>query len=147
MPFPATTTLREIVAALADQIRDGIEAALAGVQVEPRWVVTPTPPTVDMFPADPFLEQTAYGADSQEATFIVRARVSPADAVAGQELLYDLLDPRRPESVAAAVVGDSTIGGTVGSSRVELPSGFRPYADAGGRGDLIGCEWRVVVVL
>lgn len=141
-------SLNEIMAAIAGQVKAALEPNLAGVQVEPEMVSNPTPPSIDIYPADPFLERTTFGpAGSYEATFIVRARVSAADQVGGQQLLLDLLDPRGDYSLLDALAADATFGGVVDDSTVDGgPSGFLSYPAEGG-GDLVGAEWRTRVVL
>ena len=147
MSTPATATLNEVMAAIADQLRAQLEATVDGVQVEPRMLFNPTPPCLDIYPGDPFLLQTAMGVASREAMFVVRARVSTADSEAGQELLLDLLDPRAPTSVLAALTEDRTFAGAVQDSATVGTSGYILYADPGGNQSLLGCEWRVQVIL
>lgn len=148
MTTPATVTLTEVMQAIAAQIEAELAIEFEGLQVVPKLVFNPTPPCIDIYPADPFLEQTAYGPGSREATFIVRARVSTADQEGGQELLLELLDPRADSSLIAALAADSTFGGVVGdSSVVDGPSGYIVYENAGGGGALLGAEWRLRVVL
>jgi hypothetical protein len=148
MSTPATATLNEVMAAIADQLLAQLGPAVDGVQVEPRMLFNPTPPCLDIYPGDPFLLQTAMGVASREAMFVVRARVSTADSEGGQELLLDLLDPRAPTSVLAALDVDRTFAGAVQDSAVaDGPSGYILYTDAGGGGSLLGCEWRVRVIL
>lgn len=150
MPEP---TLLEIMAALADQIRmalgGGNGATIPGLQVEPNLLFNPTPPCIDVYPADPFTEQTSYGLQNQEVFFAVRARVTTADTTEGQELLLDMMDVASPYSVAAAIADDRTLGGAVADLEVQPSTGFTIYTGAaGGEGgkNLLGCEWRTRIV-
>lgn len=144
----AVPTLGAVMGAIADQIDSELGQVVEGLQVDPLLVYNPTPPCVDVYPADPFLEQTAFGTESREPTFVVRARVSTADQQSGQALLLDLLDPRGPASMVAVLEGDPTFDGTVGTSHVvDGPSGFIVYQDLGGGGALLGAEWRLRVIL
>ena len=124
-----------------------------GIQIDPKLVSNPTPPCIDIFP-DPngFLERSTFGpGGGYSALFIVRARVTTADQQDGQELLLQLLDPRGPLSLWAALETDATFAGTAEDSTVEEVSGFIPYDAAGGptayNGALLGCEWRLRVVM
>lgn len=141
--------LSDLVQAIADQLRVNLD----GVQVEPELVYNPTPPTVDIYPADPFMTQSAYGITNREARFTVRARVSTADQVGGQALLLDMLDPTSPYSIAAALAVDSTFGGTCDDSTIvdDGISGFivydTPTGSALSNGVLLGAELRLQVIL
>lgn len=144
-------TLQEIVEALADQITDGVAAAdLAGeaLQVWPFLVLNPTPPSVDIYPADPFSEQIAYGpTQERDVWFTVRARVVPTDVDASQQLLLQLMDPRSDTSVFAAIISDRTLGGRVSDLLPAGPSGLIVYTPFGSEGHLVGCEWRTRILL
>jgi hypothetical protein len=144
------TALRDVVAALAEQIRDAIGAEAYGIQVEPGYLISPTTPSIDVYPANPFLTQTAMG--SWQAVWIVRARVSTVDQDAGQGLFLDLMDPTGPLSVIAAIRADTTLGGTVDSlAFVTEPTGFVRYDEqlrlAMPGGSFLGCEWLVTTEL
>jgi hypothetical protein len=142
-------SLVEIMDALAGSVETFLGSAVPGIQVEGRLVFNPTPPCIDVYPADPFQEQAAFGITSREALFTVRARVTTADHEAGQELLLDFMDPRGSASLVAAIASDPTLAGTVDDLTVEGPSGFIVYQDASGAnaGGLLGAEWRTRVIL
>ncbi len=53
------STLLEVQTALADQIATVL--ADDTIQVAPMLVWSPTPPAIDIYPADPFQEQLAMG--------------------------------------------------------------------------------------
>lgn len=142
----ADPSLNDIKEAIADQIRDALDGTVTELQVEPRLVVNPSPPCVDMYPAEEFLEQTAMGYRNREVAFTVRARVV-GDHDAQQDWLVALMDPRSSESVIAALGSSLSVNGSTLSLAVEGPSGFRQYVDAGGQGSLLGCEWRTRVEL
>lgn len=142
-------SLYAIMSAIASQIEAALKPELGELQVLPHFVIHPTPPCIDVYPApDQFLEQSAYGHENQEAIFTIRARVTPADSVAGQMLLLELLDPRSDLSVIGALAADASFGGAVDDSSVQdSPTGFIPYPAPGGDGFLLGSEWRLRVVL
>jgi len=147
----AGASLVEIVNALADQITDEVASAdLAGeaLQVWPFLVLSPTPPCVDIYPADPFSEQLDYGPRTErDIWFTVRARVSPTDIDASQQLLLQLMDPRSSTSVFAALIADRSLGGRVSDLLPSGPTGVIVYTPVGGEGYLIGCEWRTRIIL
>ncbi len=141
-------SLLEIMDALAKQIDDSLGTAVEGIQVVGRLETNPTPPCVDIYPADPFQEQTAFMLDSREMKFTIRARVTTADHQAGQDLLLSLMDVRADSSLAATIYTDQTLGGKVAqASIVDGPSAYGQYADSGGEGDLLGCQWTAMVIL
>lgn len=139
----------DVMEALADQLRERLPATgeLDGLQVEPLAVANPTPPAIDIYPADPFMEQSAMGYRSQEAIFVVRLRVSSADQQAAQRLALSLMDVNSDVSVTAALWSDLTLGGAVSDLHIESVSGFQWYVEANGGGGLLGAEWRVRTVL
>lgn len=152
MTAPATSmSVGEVMVAVADQLTAQLGYVVEGLQVDPRMVRNPTPPCIDIYPADPFLERTAFGPGSVEAVFIVRARVTTADQQDGQWLLLQFMDPGSNESIWRALETDATFGGAVDDSAVESVSGFRPdeVAGTGGgaAGALLGAEWRLRVEL
>ena len=115
-------------------------SGLTDLQVHGWLNANPTPPSIDIYPGDPFLDGGGFGSRDQWAYFTVRARVSTADQDAGQQRLLRLLDTGDPASVQAAL--EKTVG-VVPDGGV---TGFREYLDQpvdGGR--LLGCEWRVQV--
>lgn len=151
MAVVAEASLVEIVEALADQITDQVAAQDLGgeaLQVWPYLVLNPTPPTVDIYPADPFSEQTGFDTtDARDVWFTVRVRVTPADVDAAQQLLLQLMDPRADTSMLAAIVADRTLGGRVSSLQPTGPTGIIVYSPLQNEGYLVGCEWRTRVRL
>lgn len=149
----AVLVVPEVMAAIAAQVKTVLDPVIDGIQVEPGVVSNPTPPCVDVYPGDPFIEKTTFGPGSAtEAVFTVRARVVTADQQDGQRLLLQMMDPYGPLSVWAALETDATFGGTVDDSTVENVSGMHPYESAGTgmanySGSFLGCEWRLRVEL
>jgi hypothetical protein len=142
---PATVSLNDVMAAIVEQLQTEL-AGLEGLQVCSELVYNPTPPSIDVYPGDPFLEREAIGGWS--ALWIVRARVTTADQQGGQQLLLDLMDPSGPYSLRAALAADATFGNIVDDSTVEAgPSGYVAYRDQATVGDLLGCFWQLRVVL
>jgi hypothetical protein len=142
-------TLLEVREALAAQIAGrlaNLDSSYGELQVLPRRLFSPTPPTIDIYPADPVQEQTAFGYESRDTFLTVRARVTMADDDAGQDLLWEFADTTTAASLLAAFAADPTLGGTADNSTVEEQTGFRIYEDTPGSGGYLGCEWRLRIV-
>src|SRR6188472_507073 len=101
--------------ALASQIETELGPLIENLQVEGLLVPSPTPPSIDIYPGDPFQELLTFGL-SDELFFTVRARVHTADNEAGQKLLLSMMDPSAATSIAQSIHGDRTLGGKVGQA-------------------------------
>jgi hypothetical protein len=141
------TALGTIMDALASQIDTQLagtaDPLIEGLQVDGRFMFNPTPPAIDVYPADPFQEGLAFGAGNSQVFLTVRARVSTAEHEAGQDLLLSMMESTATTSVAQAILSDKTLGSTVGSLFVTGPSSFGVFPDSGGSGSLLGCTWTV----
>jgi hypothetical protein len=142
-------SLLELTAAIAGQLEQQLTIdEIPELQVTALINYNPTPPAIDVYPADPFQEQIAYGAAMREAVFQIRARVSNADQDQGQTLLLQMLDPGSPLSVTAALTADPGFANNCQDSAVEGPSGVLDFPDPGGQGNfLTGALWRLRVIL
>src|SRR4029077_19928889 len=89
------------------------------IQVTSQMNFNPTPPAVDLYPADPFQEPDSYGTANRQDDFTVRPRVTTADNHFGQTLLLDLMDPASAKSIGAALAQDGGFGGACQHSTVE----------------------------
>lgn len=151
------TTLVEIMEALANQIRTNLATAVGtadpvieDLQVEPLLNINPTPPSIDVYPADPFQEAIAFGRANNNMRFTVRARVTTAEHQEGQRLLLSMMDPRSDASVALAITAAGTatpthsLGGVVEHVGVEGPSNYGVFVE--NDGSLLGCTWTAVVI-
>lgn len=142
------TTLTEVVEAMVDAL-EPLTGEIDGLQLSPYMIANATPPAIDIYPGTPFQVSSGFG-DGYEVFFTVRARTTTADHVAGQQGLYRLLDKADPASVQMALEADQTLGGVVQSLGVveESVTGFTVYLDDGPTASrLIGCEWRVGVIV
>jgi len=140
--FDASTSwsLVDRQAAIADALRP-LEDEIDGLQVYGFLNANPTPPSLDIYPSDPFQTGAGYGVGESEVFFTIRARVSTADQEGGQKQLLRMLDPRDTASVEAALAG-------VAAVVPEGVSGFREYLEeASTNSRLLGCEWRVSAFL
>jgi hypothetical protein len=142
----ATGSTNQILAAMADAIRDAIDTATAtenySVQVEPHML---TAPTVDMYPGDVSkgTEARAFGAEG-ELLVTVRVRVNGNDNTENWELLNDLMDDTGDLSIAAALDSDGALNGYVTSLDFRDPTGMVLYTY--GDQTLPGRQFTVMVV-
>jgi hypothetical protein len=144
-------TLPEIVEALALAL-EPLREDIPDLQIYPYWLANATPPTIDIYPGDPFQIGMGFGPrGGWQMFFTVRARVTTADSDAGQQLLYQMLEPET--GVAAALVADQTLGGVVDSLYIgeegggSGTSGLREYVeDVATNSRLLGAEWRIRVL-
>ena len=146
--------LLEIAEALADFLRAGYqeleddETNGWAVQVEPKYLVTPTPPTVDIYPGrspSRDLETAGYGDEFGAYVLTVRFRMLTADYDAGHELMYLLSDDTSDYSLAAGVEAAYPLGGLAASIDVQDFSGMTVYPE----GDVdkwIGFELAVRII-
>jgi len=134
----APTIMRAIADLLLDALSD-----IEDLQVEPSMMWNPTPPAIDMYPADPFFADIAYGQVS-ELSFVIRARVNTPDREGAQELLLSLMDPGSDTAVRTALFADQQIGNTVQNSYCGPPSEWGFFTDPGGSA-LLGCTWLLTV--
>ena len=101
-------SLIAIMDEMADTIRDAVEAVTdLDVQVEPRMVLNPTPPTVDIYPADISRDPETASFEALDGAYLltVRARVTTADHETGQTLLLSFMDDTDELSLMAALEG------------------------------------------
>ena len=143
------STLGEIVEGLTTALQP-LTASTPDLQLYPYLNINPTPPSIDVYPGDPFQEWLGFdktGQRERKLFFTVRARVSTADQEDGQKLLLEFLDPNG--GVEDALATDHTLGGAVSDCGVveEGVTGIRQYVTDTPTGQsLLGCEWRVQVL-
>lgn len=151
-----TATLAELMDELADRIRTQLDAAVIAaaddveinLQVEGRMVLAPTPPTIDIYPADPSAdpELAAFGDKIGGEILTVRARVDTADTDAGQNLLLAFMDDDDPLSLATAIYSDTKLNGLAATLDVRSRSGYVLVPRLDAEGAHLGCLFGVVVV-
>jgi hypothetical protein len=140
-------SLLTLTAAVAAQLGQ-LTSQIPELQVTSQLNDNPTPPAVDLYPAEPFQDQTDFGPLIRAALWIVRARVTKADQDSGQTLLLQMMDPTSPLSVTAALASNPGFGGACQDSTVEGPLNWGTYGDPGGQGtELMGCQWRLRTIL
>lgn len=129
-------TLAEVQADIASAL-ETLMLEVPELQVYAGLNPTPTPPSLDVFPASPSQLGAGFGLQAKRVWFVVRARVSTADT-AGQDLLLRMLDPGDALNVEAAL--DREGAASIGNE--EEIGGLQTYPDG-----LLGCEWRVTAYL
>ncbi len=140
-------SLRDVMDALRDQIAMEMASADVDVQVGSRMIFNPTPPTIDMWPANPPVEEgTAGMGDVQGGDLLtVRVRVDTNDQESNQDVLLDLMDVEHDMSLAGAIMSDPLLGG-LASVDVRGWTGLLPYTNADGTTLFVGAEWTVLVL-
>ena len=152
-------TLEQVMGALAEQVQGELGTVGTADPVIENFTATgyliwnPTPPHVDVYPADPFMENLTFGKGRIQYFLSVRARVTTADNIGGQSLLLSMMDPQSASSLTQAILSDDTLGGVVSQiSVVEGPSSYgvfpdqSPGGEVGQDGNLLGAVWRCRVI-
>lgn len=139
---PRLSGLRDIVEALADQIRTTVTDTDFPVQVEPQYVIVPTPLTIDIYPGDPARDADTAGFDEISGAYVltIRARINTPDFDAAYDVLLSLMDDSDPLSLAAAVFDDPTLGGFASSTDVRDFTGLRAYETPDGTAGYLGFQ-------
>ena len=132
---------------MADQIRSSVSGSEWDFQVEPRMVVNPTPPTIDIYPGDPARdEETASFGEMAGGHWInVRARVGVNDHDANQEVLIALKDDEHDICLVQSLYDDPTLGGHASDLQLANESGF-VLAEGLNSEVHIGVIWRFLVL-
>lgn len=135
---------------IAQQIRDGLETEVFGIQVETGYVFNPSPPTIDVFPGRFVRDRDSAAFASEEGPFdggyffTVRARIHTADTTESQRLLAQMMDDTSDLCIAAALYSDPTLNGHADDIDIRDVTGFNAYPS--GEGDLLGFEFTVLVL-
>jgi hypothetical protein len=141
--------LQDILTATADQIRDALTNTVqVDVQVEPRWIIAPTPLAVDVIPGTPGRDpQTAGFGDITGGYFLtVRARINTPDYDSSYDILMDMMDDESDLSLAGAVDADPTLGGTATSIDLTDFTGLQAYERIDGSGADLGFQFTVLAL-
>ena len=139
--------LADILDHMADQIRTTVSVSEWSFQVEPRMVINPTPPTIDIYPGDPARDEetAAFGEMAGGHWINVRARVGVNDHVANQEVLLTLKDDAHEICLVQSLYDDPTLGGCVNDLQLANESGF--VLTEGLNSEVhIGVIWRFLVL-
>jgi hypothetical protein len=129
-------TLEDAVSAIVDAL-EPLTLEVPGLQVNGWFNPNPSPPTIDVYPADPFQDGAGFSVQGKRVFWNVRARVATADGEEASRLLLRLLDTQDAASVEAALANADVVVGNDGAV-----SGFLRFTDDT-VGDLLACQWRV----
>ena len=129
-------TLEEALQSMVDAL-EPVRREIPELQVTGTFNGNPTPPSIDIWPADPFQVGAAFGVQEKLVAWNVRARVQTGDGEAASRLLLQLLDTSLPTSVEAALATADAVVGNDGTV-----SGFVRFTDDP-VGDLLSVTWRV----
>lgn len=142
------TGLQDIACAIADQIRDNLNPVGIDIQVEPRWILSPTPLAIDVIPGTPGRdpETAAFGDIAGGYLLTVRARINTPDFDSSYDTLIALMDDNDDLSLAAAVASDSTLAGAASSIDLRDFSGLQAYERLSGEGADLGFQFTVLAV-
>lgn len=146
--------LVDLLEQMADVLRAGFEDAELpfGVQVEPRMVINPTPPCVDMWPADdPRDEETSgFGPTPAEIAggkvFRVRVRIDTGDHDASQNFLLAVMDEEDELSIRTLLEDDQTLNSYATQVIVDGGTGYTIIPDLDGVNAYLGVEFQVTVM-
>lgn len=141
--------MAQIMEEMADQIRTAVVSVTdVDVQVEPRMVLSPTPPTIDIYPGNVARDQPSAAFDDVNGGyfFTVRARVNTADQDAGQDLLLAFMDDTNDLCIAVALLDEPTLNGYASSLDVRDVSGYRLFEHPSGEGAYLGFEFTALVL-
>lgn len=130
---------------IAANIESYLGTVISDLQVVDHWENNPTPPSIDIYPANPFQSPFRMRGNN-DMRFTVRARVHTADQKAGQSVLLGLMNDTGPNSLSQAIISDRTLGGEVGGLAIEEVGGLEEMRDIGGEGSYMGAVWTVRVV-
>lgn len=141
--------LRDIVVEMADQIRTTLAAVTAiDVQVEPQYVINPSPLTIDVYPGDIARDADTAGFDDVSGAYIltVRARINTPDFDNAYDILLSLMDDEDSLSLAAALMDEPTLNGLATSVDVRDFTGLRAYETPSGEGGYLGFQVTAYVI-
>jgi hypothetical protein len=140
--------LRAIVDEMADQIRAVLEAVdTIEVQVEPRYVLNPTPLTIDIYPGDVSRDSASAAFDDDGGYLLtVRSRINTPDFDAAYDILLSLMDDEDDLCLAQALLDDPTLNGLASDLDVRDPTGLRAYETPSGEGAHLGFQFTTIVL-
>lgn len=137
MSSTETRSLFELLDAVVDALRP-LQDEIPGLQLTGDLNGSPNPPSVDVYPASPFMQPGSFDVAGDQIFLTVRARVNTADQKAGQRQLLRMLDPTNDASIAALLYESPVT--------VLEVSEYREYPSDSGKSQL-GAEWRVTAFL
>lgn len=98
------------MAELRAGLKANLDATITGAQVSAYGLSQPTPPGIQIRPGRTDWHK-AMGGVQNVRSFVVQAFVAYSSDIGAQVLLDEWLDPTGPQSIAAALTSDRTLGG------------------------------------
>jgi hypothetical protein len=137
--------------AVLDEIQSVIEEAYASgdldVQVERRFLFTPTPPAIDIYPGDPLRDDSTANFDDELGNsgylITVRTRIATGDYAAAYDWLLETMDEESDLCLPLLFV-DESLNGLAMDLDVRNASGLRAYED--GAGAYLGWQFTLLVL-
>ena len=136
--------LRDVYQALANTIRSELDFGTMDVIVEPRMILEPAEPCIDMYLGPGGSRDAAsagFGDVSGFEVVEVRFRAAPNDFTEAMDLLLDLNDDQHDLCMALAIESDQTLDGWATGVWVDADS----FSGAVPIDGLVGCTWRVLI--
>lgn len=144
-----SVSLRGIVVALADGVRTTLnDVDSLDIQVEPRFVLTPTPLTIDVYPGAVARDGESAAFDDVSGGYLltVRARINTPDYDAAYDILLSLMDDDDDLCLALAVMDDTSLGGLSTDVDARDQTGLQVYDALDGEGGYLGFQLTALVL-
>jgi hypothetical protein len=140
--------LGAILDELANSVRTAIDGIDWDIQVEPWFVINPSPITVDIFPAEPPSNDETMGFGELEGSrlFTVRARTNTPDVGATRDVLLALMDIEDEHSIHVSITDDQTLNGLATQVIVTGGTGLSVFPTPDGLSGYLGVQWTVEVM-
>jgi hypothetical protein len=134
---------------MADQIRNTIEAVnTIEVQVEPQYVINPSPLTIDIYESDMARDDAsaAFSDISGGYLLTVRARINTPDFDSAYDVLLSLMDDEDDLCMATALLDEPTLNGYASDLDVRDQTGLRAYETPSGEAAYLGFQFTALVL-
>ena len=136
-----------------DEMQSVIETAYSGgdldVQVHRRFVLSPTPPCIDLYPGDPSREDSTANMDDELGNpgylITVRTRIATGDYDAAYDWLLETMDDESELCLPLLFV-DESLNGLAMDIDIRNASGLRAYEDVSGNGAFLGWQFQALVM-
>lgn len=138
-----------ILTQMADQIRVTLEDVdTIEVQVEPQFILNPSPLTVDIYPGDVSRDAESAAFDDVSGGYLltVRSRINTPDFDAAYDVLLSLMDDDDDLCLAQTLLADPTLGGYASDLDVRDHTGLRAYETPNGDGAHLGFQFTANVL-
>lgn len=136
-----------------DEMQSVIETAYSGgdldIQVARRFMLTPTPPCIDLYPGDPSREDSTANFDDELGNpgylITVRTRIATGDYDAAYDWLLETMDDESDLCLPLLFV-DESLNGHAMQVDIRNASGLRAYEDVSGNGAYLGWQFTALVM-